>query len=279
MSELRDWLRRHKFEQYAEIFEANDIDLDILPELSERDLEQLGVSMGNRRRLRKALAERDAAACRAVRRRCAGRSRTAPGHGAVLRHGRLHGAVRHGRSRASGRADPPLSGRRGRRDRTVRRLRRQIHGRRRAGLFRLSARLRGRGGAGGSRRDQYPGRSRRHRTARRHAGSGARRHRHRPRRGRRDRRQRRRAGARHRRRNAKSRGTAAGARRARYDPGQRGDAESVGRIVRARIDRRARAEGICPPRAGLARGRRSGGGEPFRRQPRRPRSADGRPRP
>ena len=60
MSELRDWLRRHRFEQYAEIFEANDIDLDILPELSERDLEQLGVSMGNRRRLRKALAERDA---------------------------------------------------------------------------------------------------------------------------------------------------------------------------------------------------------------------------
>jgi class 3 adenylate cyclase/tetratricopeptide (TPR) repeat protein len=61
MSELRDWLRRHKFEQYAEIFEANDIDLDILPELSERDLEQLGVSMGNRRRLHKALAERDTA--------------------------------------------------------------------------------------------------------------------------------------------------------------------------------------------------------------------------
>ena len=60
MSELRDWLRRHRFEQYAEIFEANDIDLDVLPELSERDLEQLGVSMGNRRRLRKALAERDA---------------------------------------------------------------------------------------------------------------------------------------------------------------------------------------------------------------------------
>jgi class 3 adenylate cyclase/tetratricopeptide (TPR) repeat protein len=60
MSDLRDWLRSNKFEQYAEIFEANDIDLDILPELSERDLEQLGVSMGNRRRLRKALAERDA---------------------------------------------------------------------------------------------------------------------------------------------------------------------------------------------------------------------------
>ena len=51
MSDLRDWLRRNKFEQYADAFEANDIDLDILPELSERDLEQLGVSLGNRRRL------------------------------------------------------------------------------------------------------------------------------------------------------------------------------------------------------------------------------------
>jgi predicted ATPase/class 3 adenylate cyclase len=60
VSDLRDWLRRNKFEQYADAFEANDIDLDILPELSEGDLEQLGVSLGNRRRLLKALAERDA---------------------------------------------------------------------------------------------------------------------------------------------------------------------------------------------------------------------------
>src|SRR5580700_2459406 len=56
MSDLRDWLRSNRFEQYAEIFEANDIDLDILPELSEHDLEQLGLSLGNRRRLLKAIA-------------------------------------------------------------------------------------------------------------------------------------------------------------------------------------------------------------------------------
>ena len=41
MSELREWLRRHNLEQYADAFEANDIGIDILPELSERDLEQL----------------------------------------------------------------------------------------------------------------------------------------------------------------------------------------------------------------------------------------------
>jgi len=57
MSELREWLRRNNFEQYADAFEANDIGLDILPDLSERDLEQLGVSLGNCRRLLKAIAE------------------------------------------------------------------------------------------------------------------------------------------------------------------------------------------------------------------------------
>jgi class 3 adenylate cyclase/tetratricopeptide (TPR) repeat protein len=56
MSDLRDWLRGNKFEQYADVFEANDIDLDILPDLSEHDLEQLGLSLGNRRRLLKAIA-------------------------------------------------------------------------------------------------------------------------------------------------------------------------------------------------------------------------------
>jgi class 3 adenylate cyclase len=58
MSDLRDWLRKNKFEQYADVFEANDIDLDILPELTEDDLGKVGVSLGNRRRLMKAVAER-----------------------------------------------------------------------------------------------------------------------------------------------------------------------------------------------------------------------------
>jgi class 3 adenylate cyclase/tetratricopeptide (TPR) repeat protein len=65
MSDLRDWLRANNFEQYADVFEANDIDLDILAELTEGDLEQLGVSLGNRRRLLKAIAERSAGAAAA----------------------------------------------------------------------------------------------------------------------------------------------------------------------------------------------------------------------
>ncbi|HUI13018.1 MAG TPA: guanylate cyclase, partial [Xanthobacteraceae bacterium] len=58
MSELRDWLRGNGLEQYADAFEADDIGFDILPDLSESDLERLGVSLGNRRRLLKAIAAR-----------------------------------------------------------------------------------------------------------------------------------------------------------------------------------------------------------------------------
>jgi class 3 adenylate cyclase/tetratricopeptide (TPR) repeat protein len=67
MSDLRDWLRRNKLEQYAEAFEANDIDLDVLAELTERDLEQLGVSLGNRRRLLKAIADHATSAAEAAK--------------------------------------------------------------------------------------------------------------------------------------------------------------------------------------------------------------------
>jgi class 3 adenylate cyclase/tetratricopeptide (TPR) repeat protein len=56
MSDLRDWLRLHNLEQYADALEANDIDLDVLPDLNDHDLEQLGLSLGNRRRLLKAIA-------------------------------------------------------------------------------------------------------------------------------------------------------------------------------------------------------------------------------
>jgi class 3 adenylate cyclase/tetratricopeptide (TPR) repeat protein len=60
MSDLRAWLRSHKLEQYAEAFEASDIDLDVLADLTEHDFAELGVSLGNRRRLMKAIAEHTA---------------------------------------------------------------------------------------------------------------------------------------------------------------------------------------------------------------------------
>jgi class 3 adenylate cyclase/tetratricopeptide (TPR) repeat protein len=57
MCDLRGWLRAQNLEQLAETFEANDIDVDILSELTDGDLEKLGVSVGNRRRLLKAIGE------------------------------------------------------------------------------------------------------------------------------------------------------------------------------------------------------------------------------
>src|SRR6202012_4118132 len=73
MSDLRDWLRSNNLEQYAEAFEANDIGLDILPEFNEHDLEQPGLSLGNRRRLLKAIS-----AVQAPTQTAAGRSSPEP---------------------------------------------------------------------------------------------------------------------------------------------------------------------------------------------------------
>ncbi len=54
---IRQWLEKLGLDQYGDRFEADDIDLDILPSLSEQDLEKLGVSMGHRKKLLKAIAE------------------------------------------------------------------------------------------------------------------------------------------------------------------------------------------------------------------------------
>ena len=47
------WLRSLGLEKYEPVFE---IDADVLPELTELDLEKLGVPLGHRKRLLKAIA-------------------------------------------------------------------------------------------------------------------------------------------------------------------------------------------------------------------------------
>jgi len=55
--DVADWLRRLGLEQYARAFADNDIDGEILPELTADDLIGLGVtSIGHRRRLLAAIA-------------------------------------------------------------------------------------------------------------------------------------------------------------------------------------------------------------------------------
>jgi len=55
--DVADWLRGLGLEQYAPAFAANDIDADVLPELTADDLIGLGVgSIGHRRKLLAAIA-------------------------------------------------------------------------------------------------------------------------------------------------------------------------------------------------------------------------------
>jgi class 3 adenylate cyclase len=55
--DLAAWLHQLGLERYEETFRANDIDPDVLPELSDADLKKLGVSLGHRRKLLKAIAD------------------------------------------------------------------------------------------------------------------------------------------------------------------------------------------------------------------------------
>jgi len=52
---LATWLEHLGLEQYASVFAENDIDLEILGELTDEDFRELGVSMGHRKRLLRAI--------------------------------------------------------------------------------------------------------------------------------------------------------------------------------------------------------------------------------
>ena len=57
MDELEAWLAPLGLAELAPALRANDIDLDILPTLNEADLKELGLSLGHRRKLMRAVAE------------------------------------------------------------------------------------------------------------------------------------------------------------------------------------------------------------------------------
>ena len=50
------WLRSLGLAQYEPMFRAHEIDGEVLPELNEGDLEKLGMPLGHRKRLMKAIA-------------------------------------------------------------------------------------------------------------------------------------------------------------------------------------------------------------------------------
>ena len=58
MQQVADWLEKLGLGQYAQRFAENDISFVILPDLTDQDLEKIGVaSLGHRRQLLRAIAE------------------------------------------------------------------------------------------------------------------------------------------------------------------------------------------------------------------------------
>ena len=57
ISDVSRWLDKLGLEKYSDVFAQNDIDSRALPELTEQDLKELGVSLGHRRILLNAIAE------------------------------------------------------------------------------------------------------------------------------------------------------------------------------------------------------------------------------
>jgi class 3 adenylate cyclase len=51
MQQIADWLQKLGLGQYAQPFAENDIDLAVLPHLTDQDLKDLGVSLGHRRKI------------------------------------------------------------------------------------------------------------------------------------------------------------------------------------------------------------------------------------
>jgi class 3 adenylate cyclase/tetratricopeptide (TPR) repeat protein len=54
-TKLTEWLGKYGLDQYAQTFAENDIEYAALPELTENDLENLGISLGHRKKLLKAI--------------------------------------------------------------------------------------------------------------------------------------------------------------------------------------------------------------------------------
>jgi class 3 adenylate cyclase len=57
MQPIAEWLGSLGLAEYADRFAENDIEIDVLSELTDRDLEQLGISLGHRRKILRAIRD------------------------------------------------------------------------------------------------------------------------------------------------------------------------------------------------------------------------------
>ena len=56
MHGIADWLEKLGLSEYAQRFADNAIDPSVLPDLTDQDLEKIGVLLGHRRKILKAVA-------------------------------------------------------------------------------------------------------------------------------------------------------------------------------------------------------------------------------
>ena len=57
MQQIADWLETLGMSEYAERFAESDIDTSVLRDLTDQDLKELGISLGYRRKMLRAIAE------------------------------------------------------------------------------------------------------------------------------------------------------------------------------------------------------------------------------
>jgi class 3 adenylate cyclase/predicted ATPase len=57
MQQIADWLKKLGMSEYAERFAEERIEIDVLPELTDQDLERLSIPLGHRRRMLRAIRE------------------------------------------------------------------------------------------------------------------------------------------------------------------------------------------------------------------------------
>src|SRR5437763_5166176 len=87
IDDLQQWLEKIGLAQYSDLFAKNDIDWETLPELNEQDLEKLGVSLGHRKKLIKAISEACSTSVQSPKRSVKTRSAARPTNaGAERRH-------------------------------------------------------------------------------------------------------------------------------------------------------------------------------------------------
>ncbi len=56
-ADIREWLDANGFGRFADLFEENEIDDEALPELTDEHLKELGIALGPRVKLLKAIQQ------------------------------------------------------------------------------------------------------------------------------------------------------------------------------------------------------------------------------